>query len=221
ATTLGEHRAKQLLARYGIPVTNERLYRPSDIENLRDAPFAFPLAVKIESPDVPHKTEAGAVRLDITTLDELKQAGREVLSAARLHRPEARIDGVLVQEMTDGLEVIVGAVNDPYFGPTVAFGLGGIFTEVMKDVTHRFAPFDEATAREMISEIKGAALLQGYRGQPPLDVAALAATLARVSQLIADHAERIAELDINPLFVRAAGRGVIAADALIVLKAQA
>jgi acetyltransferase len=167
---------------------------------------------------VPHKTEAGAVRLNIADLAELKQAAREVIAAARQYRPGARIEGVLVQEMASGLEVIVGAVNDAFFGPAVAFGLGGVFTELMKDVTHRFAPFDEATAREMIAEIKGAPLLTGYRGQPALDVAALAATLARMSQLIADHADRIAEIDVNPLFVRPAGQGVVAADALIILR---
>ena len=111
---------------------------------------------------------------------------------------------------------MVGTVNDPTFGPTVAFGLGGVFTELLKDVTHRFAPFDAETAREMIGEIKGAPLLTGYRGRPALDVGALADALARVSWLIADHADRIAELDVNPLFVRE--QGVVAADALIVLK---
>ncbi|MBI4206318.1 MAG: acetate--CoA ligase family protein [Betaproteobacteria bacterium] len=220
AGTLGEHRSKQLLARYGIPVVTERLMTPADVDALQSSPFAFPLAVKIESPDVPHKTDAGAVRLNIADLAGLKQAAREVVAAAERFRPGVRIEGVLVQEMASGLEVIVGAVNDAFFGPTVAFGLGGVFTELMKDVTHRFAPFDEATAREMIAEIKGAPLLTGYRGRPALDVEALARTLARVSQFIADHADRIAEIDVNPLFVRPAGQGVVAADALIVLKSD-
>ena len=216
SATLGEHRSKQLLQRYGIPVVREALLQPGAIEALTTPPLPFPLAVKIESPDVPHKTEAGAVRLGINDLPGLKQAARDVLAAARRHQPDARIDGILVQEMASGTEVIVGAVNDASFGPTVAFGLGGIFTELIKDVTHRFAPFDAATAREMILEVKGAALLNGYRGRPALDVAALADTLARVSQLAADHADRIAEIDVNPLFVRE--QGVVAADALIVLK---
>jgi acetyltransferase len=172
--------------------------------------------VKIESPDVPHKTEAGAVRLGVQDLAGLKQAAREIVAAARKHHPDARIEGVLVQEMATGLEVIVGAVNDATFGPTVAFGLGGIFTELLRDVTHCFAPFDADAARGMIGEIRGAALLNGYRGRPALDVAALADALARASQLIADHADRIAEIDVNPLFVRE--KGVVAADALIVLK---
>ena len=120
--------------------------------------------------------------------------------------------------MAAGTEVILGAVDDPYFGPTVMFGLGGILTEVLHDVTHRFAPFGLADAHEMIDQIKGAALLRGYRGSAPRDVDALADTLVRVSLLIADHAGRIKEIDINPLFVRATGQGAVAADALIVLK---
>ncbi len=218
AGTLGEHRAKELLTTYGVPAVKEKLMTLAEVEALDASPIAFPLAVKIESPDVPHKTEAGAVRLNVADLPGLKQAAREVVAAAQRYQPGARIDGVLVQEMASGLEVIVGAVNDPFFGPTVAFGLGGIFTELMKDVTHRFAPFDADEARAMITEIKGAPLLTGYRGKPALDVEALAQTLARVSQLIADHADRIAEIDVNPLFVRPAGEGVVAADALIVLK---
>ena len=217
AGTLGERRSKQLLARYGIPVVKEVLLQPAEIEALKSQPLAFPVAVKIESADVPHKTEAGAVRLGVRDLDGLKQAAREVVAAAGKYKPGACIDGVLVQEMASGTEIILGAVNDSTFGPTIAFGLGGIFTELIKDVTHRFAPFDAESAREMINEVKGAALLNGYRGRPALDVSALADTLARLSLLAADHADRIAEIDVNPLFVRE--RGVVAADALIVLKA--
>ena len=218
--TLGEHASKQVLQRYGVPVVKEALLQPAEIAALKAAPLAFPVAVKIESPDVPHKTEAGAVRLGVQDLAGLKEAAREVLDAARKHHPDARIDGISVQEMAAGLEVIVGAVNDPYFGPTIAFGLGGIHTELLKDVTHRFAPFDVETAREMIAEIKGAPLLTGFRGRPALDVAALADTLARISLLAADHADRISEIDVNPVFVREAGKGVVAADALIVLKRE-
>jgi acetyltransferase len=150
------------------------------------------------------------------SLADLKQAARDVLAAVKQHQPDARIEGILLQEMASGLEVIVGALNDACFGPTVAFGLGGVFTELLEDVTYGFAPFDAEAAREMILEIKGARLLDGYRGRPKLDVAALADTLARISLLIADHADRIAEIDVNPVFVRE--QGVVAADALIVLK---
>ncbi|HKA43652.1 MAG TPA: acetate--CoA ligase family protein [Burkholderiales bacterium] len=218
AGALGEHRSKQALLRYGVPVVREVLLQPAEIDALRESPLAFPVAVKIESADIPHKTEAGAVRLGVQDLEGLKQAAREIVAAAKRHKVDARIESVSIQEMAAGLEVIVGAVNDPTFGPTVAFGLGGIHTELLKDLTYRFAPFDAETAREMIAEIKGAPLLTGYRGRPALDVDALADTLARISLLVADHADRVAEIDVNPLFVREAGKGVAAADALIVLK---
>ena len=218
--TLGEYRSKALLKAYGVPAVAEALIDPGAIERLEQSPVPFPVAVKIESPDIPHKTEAGVVRLRIADLAGLKQAARDVLDAARKYKPDARIDGILVQEMASGLEVIAGAVNDRFFGPVIAFGLGGIYTELLKDVTYRFAPFDVATAKEMIGEIKGAALLRGYRGSPALDVDALADALSRLSLMAADHAGRIAEIDVNPLFVRPAGEGVLAADALVVLKGE-
>ena len=217
--TLGEYAAKRVLARYGIPVVGEQLLAPAAVEKLTAAPFSFPLVVKVESADVPHKTEAGAVKLGIASLDALKAATREVVANAKRYQPAARIDGVILQQMASGQEVIVGAVNDPYFGPVVTLGLGGILTELLHDVTHRFAPFDARVAKAMIDDLKSAPLFHGYRGRPPLDVDALADTLARLSLLVADHADRIAEIDINPLFVGNAGQGVMAADALIVLKA--
>jgi acetate---CoA ligase (ADP-forming) len=218
ATTLTESASKRVLQRYGVPTVKEVLLKPAEIAALTSAPLAFPVALKVDSPDVPHKTEAGGVKLSISSLSELKQSAREVLDAVRRHQPNARIAGLLVQEMAAGLEVIAGAINDSTFGPVVTFGLGGIYTELMKDVTHRFAPFDAQTAREMIAEIRGAPLLLGYRGRPALDVAALADVLARLSLLIDDHGDRIAEIDVNPLFVCNEGRGVVAADALIVVK---
>jgi len=216
AATLGEHRAKQLLGAYGIPATQEALLSAAAVEALDQCPLAFPVAVKVASPDIPHKTEAEAVRLGLNGLAAVKQAAREVLAAAQRHRPDARIDGILVQEMGAGVEAIAGAVNDPCFGPVVAFGLGGVFTELFHDVARRFAPFDTETAHEMIGETHAAALLNGFRGRPALDVAALADALSRLSYLIADHADRIAEIDVNPLYVRE--RGVLAADALVVLQ---
>jgi acyl-CoA synthetase (NDP forming) len=216
--TLGEHRSKAILEAYGVPVVKEVLLAPEVIASLDREPLPFSLAVKIESPDIPHKTEAGVLRLGIADLEGLKRAAREVLESARQYKKDARIDGVLVQQMASGLEVLVGAVNDRFFGPVVAFGLGGVFTELLKDVTYRFAPFGVEAAREMIGEIKGAALFKGYRGSAPLDVDALADALSRVSLLIADHSDRIAEIDVNPLFVRPVGEGVVAADALVVLK---
>lgn len=218
ACTLGEHESKRILSVYGVPVVAEVLLDEAALAAMKASPLPFPVAVKAESPDLPHKTEAGAVRLGINDFEALREAAFDVLAAARAHVPGARINGVLVQQMASGLEVMVGAVNDPYFGPTITFGLGGLFAELLRDVSRRFAPFDRVTAREMIEEIKGAPLLNGYRGREPLDIDALADALSRVSMLVADHADRIQELDVNPLFVRRAGEGVVAADALIVLR---
>lgn len=216
---LSEHEAKQCLAAYGIPVTREIVVPIDAIARLAQVPLSFPLAVKIDSPDIAHKTEARAVRLNVASLEELKRAADEVLAAAHAYKADARIHGILVSEMAAGEEVIIGAVNDRYFGPVVMFGLGGIFAEVLKDVAYRYAPFDAVTAREMIDEIRGHPVLTGYRGRPPLAVDALADTLVRVSLLVADHPDRIASLDINPLFV--SSETVAAADALIVLREPA
>ena len=156
------------------------------------------------------------MRLNVRNLAELKVAAATVVANAARYKPAAHVNGVLVAEMAAGTEVIIGVINDKFFGPVVMFGLGGVFAELLKDVTYRFAPFDATTAREMIAEIKTAKLLTGYRGSAPLAIEALADVLARVSLLVTDHAEHIAEIDINPLFVNA--DGVVAADALIVLK---
>jgi acetate---CoA ligase (ADP-forming) len=215
ARMLSEDESKRQLARYGIPVTQELLLAPQAIAALTQPPLPFPLAVKIASPDIPHKTEAEAVRLNVQSLPALKQAAEEVVAAARRHKPGARLSGVLICEMAEGLEVIAGAVNDRFFGPVVMFGLGGVFTELLHDVSYRFAPLDLYTAHEMIRATRAHPLLTGYRG-PALALDALADALVRVSLLATDHAERIAEIDINPLMVSAAG--VVAADALLVLR---
>jgi len=173
-----------------------------------------PFAVKIVSRDIAHKTEAGGVRLGVTR-DDLAEAARAVTSNAAKALPGATIDGVLVSEMAKGVEALIGIVNDASFGPVVALGLGGVLTEVLKDVTYRIAPFDLDTAREMIAELRGAKLFDGYRGQPPADKEALARTLVSASQMAAALAPRLMEADINPLFV--GPDGVVAADALVVL----
>ncbi|MQA04639.1 MAG: CoA-binding protein [Streptosporangiales bacterium] len=212
---LGEHRTKQALADYGVPVVREALLTPADIEALTEPPLPFPLAVKVESPDLPHKSEAGAVRLGIRDLDELKVAARTVVDNARAYAPEAHVDGVLVQETATGTELFVGVVDDAFFGPTVAVGLGGVLVEVMGDVTHRMAPFGPETARDMLAELRGAAVLRGARGKPAADLDVLSDVLARISWFAADHTGDFTELDVNPLFVD--GDRVVAADALLVL----
>ncbi len=215
---LAEHVSKQCLAQYGIPATKEVLLSLDAILALKESPVSFPVAVKLASADIPHKTEADAVRLNVKSLDELKAAAQAVVNGGKKHAPDARIDGISVQEMAGGVEMIVGAVNDPHFGPYVMVGLGGVLTEVLHDVAHRFAPLTAADARDMLAELKGAKILEGYRGAPAADVDAVVDVLVRLSWLISDHRERVAEIDVNPLFVRARGAGVVAADALVVLR---
>ncbi len=213
---VSEHAAKRVLAAYGINVTREEL-AASGSEALAIAQrIGYPLAIKVQSPDISHKTEARAVRLGIASDEELASAYDEVLSNARAYKKDARIEGVLVQEMIkDGVEAILGVTNDPLFGPAVMFGLGGIFAEVLKDVAFRLAPVTPAMAREMIAEIKGYPLLTGARGRAPADIDALADAIVRLSALAVDLKDHVAELDINPLFVFERGKGVKAADALI------
>lgn len=220
AQALGERRSKACLATYGIPVAKEIFVAADALDTLSAQALAlrFPVAVKVESPDLPHKTEAGAVALGLADFAAARSAAARVIASARAHAPQARIDGVTIAEMQTGLETIVGAVCDPYFGPVVMFGLGGITTELLQEVSYRFAPFDEHTARSMIESLKIAPLFRGYRGRPPLDIGALSNLLSRVSCLIADHADRIAEIDVNPVFVRPEGEGVCAADALVVMR---
>lgn len=220
AEALSERRSKACLAAYGIPVGKEIFVAADALDALRagDLDLGFPVAVKVESPDLPHKTEAGAVALGLADFAAARSAAARVLASARAHAPQARIEGVTIAEMQTGLETIVGAVCDPYFGPVVMFGLGGITTELLQEVSYRFAPFDTHTAREMIESLKIAPLFRGYRGRPPLDIGALSDLLSRVSCLIADHADRITEIDLNPVFVRAEGEGVCAADALVVMR---
>jgi acyl-CoA synthetase (NDP forming) len=179
--------------------------------------LAGPFAVKIVSRDIAHKTEAGGVRLKVAA-EDLPQVANEIIARAQRYKPDAAIDGVLVSEMASGVEALIGVVNDEGFGPTVALGLGGVLTEVLKDVTFRIAPFDIETARDMIAELRGAKLFDGYRGSPPADKDALAAMLVEVSRMAAALGDRLKEMDINPVFVGSKGDGCVAADALIVLK---
>ncbi|MBI3703483.1 MAG: acetate--CoA ligase family protein [Rhizobiales bacterium] len=214
---LDEVRSKALLAQIGIPVARE-VVLPADCEQPAALDLQYPVAVKILSRDIAHKSEVGGVMLGITGIDGIAAAIRSIRANLKRQRPEAAIDGFIVAEIiTDGLETLIGVVRDPSFGPVVAFGLGGIATEALKDVAYRVAPFGIDVARAMIGELRAAALFGAFRGRGALDVEALAEAIARVSVLAAQE-ERIAELDINPLFVRPRGQGVVAADALIITK---
>ncbi|OGA00953.1 MAG: hypothetical protein A3H35_04825 [Betaproteobacteria bacterium RIFCSPLOWO2_02_FULL_62_17] len=216
---LSEAESKAVLARWGVPVTRDSLVPVGQDAPKLGAGFRFPLVVKVASSDIPHKTEAGGVILGVRNAEEIAKAAEEVVRRARAYAPKAQIEGALVCEMIDdAVEMLAGVVRDPVFGPMVTLGMGGIQAEVLRDLAYRVAPFDEETAREMIGELRGAALLRGFRKRPPADVDALAQFLARLSHIAWALRGRLVELDINPLMVRPRGKGVVAADALVVLR---
>ena len=211
-----EYQAKQFLHSFGIPITREVLATSLEAALEAARSIGYPVAAKVQSPDIPHKTEAGAVRTDIRSDDDLRDAYEQIMKNARRYRPDAAVDGVLIQEMvTGGVEAILGILNDPLFGPSVMFGLGGIFTEVLRDVSFRLAPISRATADEMVSEIKGYSVLKGARGKPPCDINALIDVIQKLSFMATEMEDEIVELDINPLFVLPEGLGVKVGDALL------
>jgi len=215
---LAEYRAKALLAATGLAVPPGRLARNEHELDGIAARLGFPLAVKIQSVDIPHKTEAGGVRLGVCDTEALRKAFHDVLAAARTHAPEARIDGVLVERMTGrGVEMIIGVMRDPTFGPVVMVGAGGSMTELFHDTASRLAPVSGAEALAMLRELRSAPLLEGFRGTPKADVTALARLISQVSRLAAGGRDRIAEFELNPVIVHPAGEGCSIADALLVL----
>jgi acyl-CoA synthetase (NDP forming) len=218
-TILSEHESKLVLSAYHIPVTREKVATSKhEIESIL-AEIPFPVVMKVDSPDILHKTEAGVVMLNISSCDEVMKAYSEILKKSREFCPEARINGVLIQQMMRDqvAECIVGIKKDDQFGPTVMVGMGGIFTEVFKDFSLRICPVSSEEAMEMIEEIKGAKIMKGYRGRPKGDLAKLAEMIAAISQLALDFEEHIAEIDMNPVMVFPEGKGVCAVDALIIL----
>ncbi len=218
AGALSELDSKAVLARFGIASTREVLVATGADIDAATAGLNPPFAVKVLASAISHKSDVGGVKLGVGAGPALAKAAAAVVANARAAVPEAQIDGVLVAEMASGLELLVGVINDPVFGPVVAFGLGGVMTEILGDVTYRIAPFDLETANDMIAELKGARLFDGYRGSPMTDKQALARLLVEVSRMAMALQERIGEIDINPVFVGSTGNGVIAADALIVLR---
>ncbi|MCW1930997.1 acetate--CoA ligase family protein [Pararhodobacter zhoushanensis] len=218
---LSEARAKALLARAGIRFAGEHLAATAGCAARLAPALGFPVVVKICSPDIPHKTEIGGVAVNLHDEEAVRQAATEILARAATAMPDARIEGVLVAPMVQGgVETIVGVTRDPVLGPVVMFGLGGVFVEVLKDVTFRAAPFGLAEAHRMIREIRGFALLEGVRGAPPSDIDALAQLLTDLSRFAAAHAAQVIGVDLNPVRVMPKGQGVIALDALIELEGQ-
>jgi acyl-CoA synthetase (NDP forming) len=214
---LVEWRARPVLAAYGIggSVPGQLVHSPGDAEAVARA-MGRPVALKVQSADIPHKTEAGAIALNVSG-SAAGDAYGEVLAAVRRFAPTARIDGVLVQPMAPpGREIILGIKHDPQWGPLLMLGLGGVMVEVLDDVVLAPLPIDHDDAHRLIDRLKGKLILGPYRGQPEADAGALIGLMVRLSQLAADHADAIAEIDLNPVIVHAKGEGVSVVDALII-----
>lgn len=214
--TLLETEAKTICQEYDIPVTRfEMAKKEKDAVKFAEE-IGYPVVLKIVSPDIIHKSDVGGVILNLKTTHEIEKAYRTILTNVKNHKPNAKISGILVQEMAPpSTEVIVGAIKDDQFGPSVMFGLGGIFVEVLKDVVFRIAPVTKQEAELMITEIKAYPVLKGYRNQPPLDTSAIVDIIVNTSKLVTDH-QVIKELDLNPVMVYKKGAKTV--DARIILE---
>jgi len=211
-----ETEAKTICMEYGIPVTKFKLAKNEDEAVKFAEEIGFPVVLKIVSPDIIHKSDIGGVILNLKNAKEVKAAYKQIMENVKKRRKDAKILGVIVQEMAPpSTEVIVGAIKDPQFGPTLMFGLGGVFVEILKDVTFKVAPITEEEAREMLTEIKAYPLLKGYRNLPPADTEALVKILLNTSRLVTEHME-IKELDLNPIMVYEKGAKTV--DARIILE---
>ncbi len=213
--SLLETEAKELLKEYKIPVPDFRLIKYEDEVSKITGEIGFPLVMKIVSPDIIHKTDAGGVKVGVKNEKEAKLAYQEIIFNVKKYNKEARIEGVIVYPLIPKeVEVIVGMIRDPHFGPVAMFGLGGIFVEVLKDVSFRIIPLEERDAQEMITEIKGYEILKGVRGKPSRDIQAIKEVIMKVSKLTMENPE-INEIDLNPIFVFEKGLQVV--DARIIL----
>lgn len=218
--TLSESEASEVLDRYGIPTAKRYIVKGAEEAVEKAKLIGFPVVLKIDSPHIPHKTEAGAIRLNVSSEDEVLKAFEEVMGNAKNYNPTAKLNGVSVQEMLpNGVEVIIGAHNDETFGPVIMAGLGGIFVEVFKDIAFKVAPLTSKDAMELLEELQGKAILHGARGKAPVDKEAIIDVLLKVSNLMNDNKDTIKELDINPLIVYE--KGIRAADAMIVVHENA
>ena len=210
-----ETEAKELLREYGIPVPDFKLIKSEDEITELAKEINFPIVMKIVSPDIIHKTDAGGVKLNIKDETEARLAYQEIISKAKKYNKNAKISGVIVYSMVpQGTEIIIGMMKDPHFGPVIMFGLGGIFVEVLKDISFRILPIEERDAGEIINEIKGYEILKGSRGEAPKDIEAIKNLLLKISQLALGNPE-INEIDLNPVFVFDKGLQVV--DARVIL----
>lgn len=215
-TVLTEFESKKLLERAGIPVVETRLVRTKRETISVSKEMGFPVVLKITSPDIVHKSDSGGVKLGIANATQASKAYSEIMLSIKQRYPSAIIHGLTVQKMAPpGIQVIVGMNKDPQFGPVLMFGLGGILVELLKDVSFRIVPVTKRDAAEMIREIKGYPLLEGYRGQEPANIDALQDIIMRVSQFV-ERTPEIKELDLNPIF--AYRDKAVSVDARIVLE---
>ncbi|RLI16598.1 acetyl-CoA synthetase [Candidatus Bathyarchaeota archaeon] len=210
-----EPEAKSICKEYGIPVTDFRIAKnEAEAVSFADE-IGYPVVLKIISPDVIHKSDVGGVIVGLKTAEDVRNAYNQIMENVKNHKPNAKIVGMLVQEMApSSTEIIVGAIKDPQFGPALMFGLGGIFVEVLKDVTFRIAPLTRDEAEEMVKEVRAYPLLKGYRNTPPADIEAIVNILLNTSRLVMEHQE-IKELDLNPIMVYEKGAKTV--DARIIL----
>ncbi len=212
---LFEHEAKNICGLYGLPVTRIKVENTEDRAVQAAEEIGFPVVLKIVSPQVLHKSDAGGVLINVKDEDGVRQGYNRILENVKRHAPNAEITGILVQEMApDGTEVIVGSTKDPTFGPTLMFGLGGIFVEILKDVSFRLAPITRTDAEEMVREIKAYKILEGARGMPPADQETIVDILLATSEMLMECPE-IKELDMNPVLVYEKGAKIV--DARVIL----
>ena len=216
-TVLTEIEAKQILMQSGINCTDTQLAATKEAAVELSEKFGYPVVLKVSSVDISHKSDAGGVKVNLKNKAEIENAYDAIIKSCKAAVPTANIEGVSVQPMgRPGIEVIVGMIKDPSFGPVIMFGLGGVFVEVMKDVAFRIVPVEASDAEDMINEIKGKKLLEGYRGQEPADVAYLQQMLVKLSDFV-DATPEIEEIDMNPVFCYRDGAVVV--DARIILSA--
>lgn len=217
-TKLLEHEAYEVLAKYGIPAPKFGLATSVEEAVRLSEEVGYPVVLKIVSPDIVHKSDVGGVKLNLSSSEEVRRSFDEILRSVRTKAPEAKITGILVQEMVpQSLEVIVGATRDPTFGPVILFGLGGIFVEVLKDVSFRITPLTRYDAETMLTEIRAAKILDGYRGTPPRDKEAIVDIILRLAKFMEEH-ESVTDVDLNPIMVFEVGKGAKVADARILIR---
>ncbi len=217
-----EHEAKDIMKEYGMPIPAYGTATTADDAVTKASEIGYPVVLKILSKDILHKTDAGGVKLNLKNDDEVRDAFEEIMANAKRYGEEKGIEvdlsrGVFITQFAEmGTEVIIGVTKDPQFGHAIMFGLGGIFVEVLKDVTFRLIPLEEVDAREMVREIKAAKILDGVRGEDPRDVDALVKVILAVSKMVDENPE-INEIDCNPTFVYERGKGVLVVDARILI----